>query len=187
MLTLLFGQREEDAPPCIRRAVISQRQRLVGAADMLKELLLRPEQLEQVEVVMFDRMLVETWKSASDIILGMFSSISGTYVYRLTQLTAAIAMGVLVLQLLLCIRYWLIHTRLMHRSQRVATKIKNRVDDPLRQYAAYRLCVVPLCDFGAVLPHADLLPFCDTWAFCAALAVAGCLQTATSGCFDALG
>jgi uncharacterized membrane protein YciS (DUF1049 family) len=99
---------------------------------LFDNLVSHPEQLEQVEVVMLERMLVATWESASDLVLGM-ASVAGTYVYRLSRVAAVVAMGVLVMQVILALKYWRTHTRLVRLSRRVVTNVKTRIDEPLRR------------------------------------------------------
>ena len=96
-------------------------------------LIKQPEQLEQVEVVMFERMLVESWGAAAALIMSMSSSEEGTYLHQLSNTAGVIAIGVLSVQALLALHYLRTHSRLVALSQRVVRNVKARMDEPLRE------------------------------------------------------
>ena len=144
LLSLYFGPPECVVPPheahmhdesqpsglSWRAPITKLRREMLNAWHALIK---QPEQLEQVEVVMFERMLVESWGAAAALIMSMSSSEEGTYLHQLSNTTGAIAIGVLSVQALLALRYWRTHSRLVALSQRVVRNVKARMDEPLRE------------------------------------------------------
>ena len=141
VLSLLLGAREIQRPT---RHVVKSRAASVQwwrrpcstlwstATKAIDGVIMHPEQLEQIEVVMLERMLIETWDSASALIMGMSASVSGSFVNQLSQLVGGISIGVLVLQLLLAWHYWRTHSALVHLSRRVVANTRLRMDKDLR-------------------------------------------------------